>query len=409
MSCKSIFLIRKDDEVHESNKRFEMLLSEFEHFKSDHLEEIERLIKSHNIEKRELMSEIGILAERADKKEEVETLTETRAELFSYKKRYTDLQNEITILRREKESLLVEKNEVKLEMMKENDNLRMKTKLTQTDLDKVQLQYKNLEHETIMLRNKVEAKAEELRLAKIDNLDLVRVNRERENDFNGFKAQILILHQKVEERDLEISEGFRETNSKEQERYMKNRHEMESYQQKIEDLTSALQELRIKYDNNQEKHMQEMKDLKKDYYALEEEKRILIQKLSNLEVERDEYRRGVSNSNENDLILKQNLEELDHKVREGNSREAQLVEMIREIEKKLHEKEHLIEQFEKHLIERKDPSSERMAEKIKQLEQDKSKYKKRYAELAEKVKRALTKRKQNKEEIDEDEMYELLD
>ena len=86
------------------------------------------------------------------------------------------MQNEISSIRREKEHIIIEKNESKLTLMKELDQDRFKLKQMQAELEKTMQCTKNFESETQKLREKTEERNEEIKELTNAKYHLVKLN-----------------------------------------------------------------------------------------------------------------------------------------------------------------------------------------------------------------------------------------
>jgi exoribonuclease R len=82
--------------------------------------------------------------------------------------------------------------------------------------------------------------------------------REKETDYESFRAQISILGQKIEERDREIDDALRDSSEREKQRFIQDKIEKETFQNKIEELSTSLKNVQLEYRNYAEKTQNEI-------------------------------------------------------------------------------------------------------------------------------------------------------
>ena len=207
------------DLIFEWKRKFELINSEYETFKNDAIREIDMIKDSHKSEVREFLYKIQLLNEKGDSNVDKESYRNIRSELDSYRKNFNELQAEISNLRKDKEALLIERNEIKLNLLKELDQEKLKLKMAQNDVDRTSSFTKNLENEIQSSKLKNDETAEEIKDLMNEKYSLSKEIRQKESDFENFKSEIRLLRQKVEERDKEYEDNMRNNHEKEKQRF----------------------------------------------------------------------------------------------------------------------------------------------------------------------------------------------
>jgi chromosome segregation ATPase len=233
------------DENFNVKKKFDLLSTEYETFKSEAFREFELGKESHKAEVRDLLMKIQILNDRNDSNVDRETFKSLKQEAEGYRRNFADLQNELGNLRKEKDVLLIEKNEAKLNLLKELESEKMKSSTINALSEKNLQTIKNLENEISALKNKLEDKNQENKLLTNEKFTLLFDLKEKERDFEIFKSELKNLRQKIEESDNEIQENQKKTNDKEKELFLADKKMKEEYESKIEELSRSFKEVTL--------------------------------------------------------------------------------------------------------------------------------------------------------------------
>jgi hypothetical protein len=310
--------------------------TEFETFKSEAFREIEQGKESHKAEVRDLLMKIQILNDRNDSNIDREAYKNLKQEAEGYRRNFAEMQNELANLRKEKDLLLTEKNEVKLSLLKELESEKMKSS-TINALNEKNLQIiKNVENELSGLKNRLEDKNQENKILTNEKFTLLFDLKEKERDFEIFKSELRILRQKIEERDYEIQEGVKKANEKEKELFIHEKRMKEEYEGKIDELARLLKEANLElkaYKDTSERVDAEEKqsNIYRDYERLkrdlENKKAIIDENKKELEtlMERVRYAAEVEAENrklnerlENKIIEIENLNKITKLLKDDN-------------------------------------------------------------------------------------------
>jgi hypothetical protein len=282
---KELEIENLNDEIFEWKRKFELLQTDYESFKNDSTREIELMKDNHRSEVKEYLFKIQILNEKCETNNEKETTRNLKHELDSYRRNFSDLQSEITSLRKEKELILTEKNEIKLSYLKELDQEKLKNKVLNNENEKMQLTLKNLETDLQNMKNQINEKNEEIKNLLVDKFNLSKVDKIRESEHESLKNEVNILRQKIFQREKENEDLLRQEHEKEKQRLIDYNYEKEDNNKKIEELTNNLREVQTDFKNYYEKSNEDLHNYKRDFYIIQEEKRNLIRKITELSQE----------------------------------------------------------------------------------------------------------------------------
>ena len=245
---------------------------------------------------------------------------------------------------REKEGSTLEKNDIRLQLMKDYDSEKLKNKIMEADYDRANHLLKNLEYENSYLKSKLEEKNDELRVSIEEKFNYAKQLREKEIDFESFKAEIKVLRQKIEERDREINETINMSSEKEKQKFIQEKEEKDLLMDQIERLSLELRENQIEFKNFYERANEEIHIYKRDFYIVSEEKRNMQNRIIELQQElefiKDEFERKVVSIN----YLEKELTSTQEKYRELTLKEVENSKLLNEKSNYLLKKNEELEQ-----------------------------------------------------------------
>ena len=271
-------------------RKNELILAEYEQFKNDAIKELNTQREIHQTEVKDLMRKIEIQNEKVVNNLDKETFREIKSELDASRKHVNELTIEIDNLRREKEQLTIERNELKMNSMKEVDKERFNNKYLSTENERNVAMLTHTKNELEVCKNQLAEKANEVKDLIKDKMDLIKQLHENENEFQTFKTEILTLRNRLESHEKELTQNLKQAHEEHKETLFKERADKESYQKKIDDLTNELKDVKINFKNYHESSSNDLKNLERDYYMLQEEKRVLLQQKNEIQLELENLR-----------------------------------------------------------------------------------------------------------------------
>ena len=260
--------------------------------------------------------------------------------------------------------------------MKEVDKERFNNKFLTTENERNSALLMQAKKELDISRMQLNEKTNEIKDLIKDKMDLVKQLHENENEFQNFKTEIITLRNRLESHEKEMTENLKQTHEEHKITLFKEKTDKENYQKQIEDLTNELKDVKINFKNYHESSSNEMKNLERDYYMLQEEKRMLLQQKTDLQ--------NDLNNLHNDYEIKANAAQeyereyfnIESKYRQVCQREAALINEKNDFERKLRDKSKQIENLNDYVNGMKNASDD-----------------KAYAALMKKYKEAIKKKK----------------
>jgi hypothetical protein len=320
---KDLEIDNMGDQIFDWKKKFELLNTEYETFKNDAIREIDMIKENHKSEVKEFLYKIQLLNDKSDSNMDKEAYRSMKQELETYRRNFNDLQTEISNLRKEKELLLSEKNETKINLLKELDTEKLKIKMLNNDNEKYTQIIKNLETEVNNHKTKLDEKHEEIKNLMNEKFSLVKELRNQESEYESFKNEIRLLRTKVSEKEKEYDTNLKLEHEKEKQRFIQEKSEKEEYQSKIEELTLNLKNVQIDFKNFYEKNNEELHAAKRDFYIISEEKRNLIRKVSELQQDLENIKEDYGKKSKNSEYYEREYTRLEAMFRDLSGKEAE--------------------------------------------------------------------------------------
>ena len=299
----------KDKEIEDlSNKlsqveqKFELLLAEYEEYKIQTQNEFDTQKIFHQNEMNNLLEKLRLsedmnLNRDNDNGDNTENFIQIKKELDNTRNQVNELNNEIDKLRHDKELLIIEKNENKINLIKERDSRNFNNKNLELNLNKANNTIENLNREIDMLN--ISLKERDFKISDLlkQNQDLneklANKNIEEEETKNIIQniKNIMMTNEEENHKKMLEDEKLRK------ESIFKQNKEKENMQKQIDDLTLKLKDAKsnkitkeVNYDGNNKVY----KDLKLKLKIMTEKK--------------NEYKLKCKIANEN---LKQIINKLD--------------------------------------------------------------------------------------------------
>ena len=279
MSLKDKEIEDLTNKLSQSEQKYELLLAEYEEYKIQTQNQFDAQKHFHQSEINNLLEKIRLSEDmnsnRNNNGENTENFIQTKKELKNTKIQINELNNEIDKLRHDKEVLIIEKNENKINLIKERDNRNFNNKNLELNLNKANNTIENLNRQIDMLN--IALKERDFKIndlikqkqnlsEKIANIDME--NQETKNMIQNVKN---MLKNNEEEYHKKIIEEQKLKN----ESLVKRNQERENMQKQIDDLTIKLKDAennKNKIENNFGGNLKGNKDLKTKLKIMTEKK-----------------------------------------------------------------------------------------------------------------------------------------
>ena len=262
------------NKLSQTEQQYELLISEFEEFKINIQNEFDTQKHFHQAEVNSLLEKIRLNEDMNSSKnnsgESNDNFTQIKNELDNTRRQVTELNNEIDKLRHDKELLIIERNEHKINLIKERDKQNFDKKNLELSLNKANNSLENMARQIDSLNNALKErdyKINELMKQK-QNLNEKLSNQEME--FIDMKNSIHNLNNILKSNEEENHKLFLEKEKIQKESLIKEKQEKENLQKQIDDLSIKLKDAKnskIKkeyiYDGNNKGYKELINKLKK--------------------------------------------------------------------------------------------------------------------------------------------------
>ena len=262
------------NKLSQTEQQYELLISEFEEYKINIQNEFDTQKHFHQAEVNSLLEKIRLNEDMNSSKnnsgESNDNFTQIKNELENTRRQVTELNNEIDKLRHDKELLIIERNEHKINLIKERDKQNFDKKNLELSLNKANNSLENMARQIDSLNNALKErdyKINELMKQK-QNLNEKLSNQEME--FIDMKNSIHNLNNILKSNEEENHKLFLEKEKIQKESLIKEKQEKENLQKQIDDLSIKLKDAKnskIKkeyiYDGNNKGYKELINKLKK--------------------------------------------------------------------------------------------------------------------------------------------------
>ena len=308
----------KDKEIENlSNKltqveqQYELLIAEYEEYKINTQNEFDTQKHFHQAELNGLLEKIRLNEDmnssRNNSGDNNDNFIQIKNELDTTRRQVTELNNEIDKLRHDKELLIIERNEHKINLIKERDKQNFDKKNMEIALNKANNSLENMSRQIDSLNNALKErdfKINEL-LKQKQNLNEKLANQDME--FLDTKNVIHNLNNILKSNEEENHKLFLEKEKIQKESLIKEKQEKENLQKQIDDLS-----LKLKDAKNSK--------IKKEYIYDGNNKgyKELINKLKKMTEKKNEYKIKCK-------MAKENIEQFIKKLDENQEKEFEKI------------------------------------------------------------------------------------
>ena len=305
-------LLTKDKEIEQLSKELnqfkkekEILMLEYETYKSDSKSDLDNIKKIFQTQINSLLEKIR-MTDNLDKFDNPSNdNTQLKNELDSSRRQISDLNNEIDKLRHEKELLTIEKTDYQLNLMKMQDSQNFNQKKLQADLNKAYGDLENMQNECKRLNDNLISKQIEINDLLKDRENLKNIINNHETEFIETRGMIQSFKNVIKMKEEEKNNYLKEKELNFNEMIIKERKEKEEYENQIKDLNDKLAEAKS---DNMIKKENEIKQLKEELNKYKNQKmpdNDLYGELEEMKKKKNEYKLQCKMANENiEAIIK---------------------------------------------------------------------------------------------------------
>ena len=312
----------KDNEILEKNQIIEQLTNDYTLLKDNSQIEKELLIKDmntlknlHRTETNDLLQRIQLLKESKD----IGTLSldndnflHIKYDLDNSKRQINLLSNENYKLKREKESLLKEKNELKMYNLILSDKLKLEEKKNEFEIKRLNITLDNLRIENNSLKNENKQNENKIKDYYIERKNIKNDLSNKELECQQLQNEINILNNLLKTHQDEFDNNLTENYKIQNEIILNGRKNEEKYKKEIEDLKIKL---------NENKNMEDYEEIIND-----KEEKIIKLKKKIKELENDSEGEAKLIKNYKDAIKKKKYYK--DQCKEANEKLSKLIEKL---------------------------------------------------------------------------------
>ena len=262
------------NKLSQTEQQYELLISEYEEYKINTQNEFDTQKHFHQAEVNSLLEKIRLNEDmnssRNNAGENNDNFTQIKNELDNTRRQVTELNNEIDKLRHDKELLIIERNEHKINLIKERDKQNFDRKNMELALNKANNSLENMARQIDSLNNALKERDYKINdlLKQKQNLNEKLANQDME--FIDMKNAVHNLNNILKSNEEENHKLFIEKEKIQKESLIKEKQEKENLQKQIDDLSIKLKDAKngkIKkeyiYDGNNKGYKELINKLKK--------------------------------------------------------------------------------------------------------------------------------------------------
>ena len=171
---------RLGEQYYEAKRQLDVLKMQLDTQRHEFEKELAEVKDKARKETSEMLIENQALQAKADDKKDRELIRQLRRDLDTHKRKEQELMTEATELRRERDSLKLEKNETFVQFTKELEEERSAKRQIQSELERNDFKTKCMQEDVQKMQLKLEKKQAELHRAHSDNNSKEQVLKTRE-------------------------------------------------------------------------------------------------------------------------------------------------------------------------------------------------------------------------------------
>ena len=319
-------ILNKDKEIEELTQELnkckhanELLLTEYETYKNDTIDEMNNRNQLHKSEINNLLEKIRLGENfknfEDDKSEQGDNIIQLKNELDLVRRQLNELNNEIDKLRHDKEILTIERNDYKLNLVKLRDSQNFNQKKVEADLNRALNTIENMKNDINILNNTLKDKNFQINDLLKKNEALSDNINNKELEFQDITNMVQNLKKIIKTQDEDRNTFLIEREKTNQEMLIKERSEKEKYQKQLDQLNIKLKEAKsddlIEKENEIDKLKEQIRIYKKEmqYDSNSRPYKELRNQLKEMTDKKNEYKIQCKMANENMEKIIQILDE----------------------------------------------------------------------------------------------------
>lgn len=241
-------------EINELKKKNEILLTEYEEYKNDMISKTMTQKEIHKNEINNLIQKIQ-LNEDFNKQNsnsivDKDLYIQLKNELENTRYQLNELNNRYDQLRHENEAMFIEKNELKINLLKITDEQKFSIKQKEADIERLNNIIEKIQNENAMINNNLEAKELQIKELLNEKFNLVNQLSNYELEFQDYMNEIKALRNLLRSHEEEINKNLIYSDKEQKAILFREKEDKENYQKQIDDLVLQFKEANTKKKNN---------------------------------------------------------------------------------------------------------------------------------------------------------------
>ena len=285
---------------------------------------LQEMREKHKRELDEVVEENRALLVRMEEGRDRDTVRQMRREVEEWKKRASDAGIENNQLRKERDALKLDRNDMLIKQAKDMEEERNSKRTLSTECDKLRFKLKCMEEDLLKAGLKAEKKAQEANAFSNEKTSLLSLLKEKEILLDSMKRQLNESREDLHQRDQQSDSVNRRQVEDDRDKSVWQRKEMSKLQKEMEVLEQNYMEMEQQKKQQAVLMQEEYEQLQKKHRVITEERAIYLQKVQELERELEDNRQTLDRKGDECALVEREYKKLQDKHRDTLASEYSL-------------------------------------------------------------------------------------
>ena len=297
---------------------------------------VQEMRDKHKRELDEVVEENRGLLLRLEEGRDRDMVRQMRREVEEWKKRASDAGIENNELRKERDALKLDRNDIIIRQAKDMEEERNSKRTLSTECDKLRFKLKCVEEDLLKAGLKAEKKSQEANAFANEKTSLLSLLKEKEILLDSLKRQLNELREDLHERDQQSDSVNRRQVEDDRDKNVWQRKEMSKLQKEMEVLEQNYMEMEQQKKQQAVLMQEEYEQLQKKHRVITEERAIYLQKVQELERELGDNRQALDRKGDECALVEREYKKLQDKHRDTLANEYNLSTAKEHLETSMH-------------------------------------------------------------------------
>lgn len=234
------------------------------------------------------------LTAKADDRRDRDLIKQLRRDLDESRRKAQDVVQELNELRRDRDSLKLDKNEQFLQHQKEIEELKNKNRDLQSEIDRMDFKSKSLVDENQKMQLKMEKRSNEVHQAQTEKVQLENILKSKDQIIDTLNRQINQLREDLKAKDLEQETIIRRKHEEDRQRELQDKNENIKLQHDVEYIKKQKLELESQLRTEIQKWRGDAEVAERKLRSVQDELKACQNKLKQLQTDHDNLQRSVA-------------------------------------------------------------------------------------------------------------------